>query len=120
MIDNIQKATEITEIQCTEGNWDYDSYMFGMANGMILVLATVKGEEPKFLSAPEVWGRDAEGSHRVKIGSVDDGRPCPTDLFLVHIEAHETDHYDYRARVKDWIEGDWEAALADLPPLEII
>ena len=47
-----------------------------------------------------------------------DTRPCHTDLFLLHIGVHEDDHYDYRERIKDWLEGDWDTALDGLPPME--
>lgn len=51
-------------------------------------------------------------------GNHGDGRPCNTDLFLVHVTEHEDDHWDLRERLKSWIEGDWDEALADLPPME--
>ena len=54
----IRDAAKITKVQCATGNWDYDSYMHGMANGMILVLATVKGDDPVFLKAPKKWLSD--------------------------------------------------------------
>jgi hypothetical protein len=46
---------KITDIQCSNGNWNYDPYMHGLANGMILSLATLLGEEPYFKRAPEKW-----------------------------------------------------------------
>jgi len=48
----IDQLEEIKKIQCTDGNWDYDSYMHGMANGLILALSMLKKEDPKFLDAP--------------------------------------------------------------------
>lgn len=46
-------------IQCESGNWDYDPYMHGMANGLIMALAWAEGDcDPKFLSAPEHWIKD--------------------------------------------------------------
>lgn len=53
----IQKLEEITKIQISDGNWNCNAYMLGMANGLILALATVRdddGEVP-FLSAPGEW-----------------------------------------------------------------
>lgn len=44
-MDERIKAVEIqVKIQCSNGNWNYSPYMHGMANGMICVLATMKGE----------------------------------------------------------------------------
>jgi hypothetical protein len=48
-------SRELLKIQCSSGNWDTDPYMHGMANGMILVISTVLGEDPEFLDAPERW-----------------------------------------------------------------
>lgn len=49
--------------------------------------------------------------------SLDDGRPYNTDQFLVHIIEHEDDLYGLRDRISDWLHGDWEAALDELPEL---
>ena len=52
---NIEAVENQVKIQCSNGNWNYDPYMHGMANGLICALATMKGEEPQYLSAPEKW-----------------------------------------------------------------
>jgi len=54
----IGSLRDCVKIQCSDGNWDYDSYMLGMANGMILSLALIEGKEPAYLSSPDVWGKD--------------------------------------------------------------
>lgn len=46
-----------------------------------------------------------------------DGRPCNTDLFLVHVKKYEDDHFDLEQRIDDWLHGDWNAALDGLPDL---
>ena len=51
----IKDLEEMTKVQCSDGNWNFNPYMFGMANGMILALATMKGEGPKYLDKPEKW-----------------------------------------------------------------
>lgn len=43
---------DIESIASAPGNWDYDGYMHGMANGIILARSIVLGHEPKFLEAP--------------------------------------------------------------------
>jgi len=53
--DRINSLEEITGIQCSDGNWNCDPYMHGMANGMILSLSTITGKEPEFLEAPSRW-----------------------------------------------------------------
>jgi len=46
-------------IQCSNGNWNYDPYMHGMANGMILIRGLLKGvDDIKFLEAPKKWLKD--------------------------------------------------------------
>ena len=43
---------EITALQCTDGNWDANDYMRGMANGMILAVATMEDKEPEYKDKP--------------------------------------------------------------------
>ncbi len=59
----IQTARRIikqcADIQCSPGNYDYDPYMHGMANGLLRALGIVNGQdEVDFLEAPEEWLRD--------------------------------------------------------------
>lgn len=59
----IAKDLEVLmEIQCRDGNWNYDPYMHGLANGLILAHATVLGIEPKFLDSPKEWLKDKPSS----------------------------------------------------------
>lgn len=51
----LEQAEKIHEIQGMPGNWNYDPYMHGMYNGMELIIATIKGTEPRFKEAPEIW-----------------------------------------------------------------
>lgn len=39
---------ELVEIQGRKGNYDCDTYMLGMFNGMELMLATIEGREPEY------------------------------------------------------------------------
>jgi hypothetical protein len=52
---SIHALTSVKNIQCTNGNWNYNGYMHGMANGLILAEAIIKGTSPEFLDAPEKW-----------------------------------------------------------------
>ena len=58
MSDFIDYLNDLIKIQCDNGNWNYDEYMHGLANGLILARAVFLDEEPKFLSAPDEWLRD--------------------------------------------------------------
>jgi hypothetical protein len=63
--DRLQEALKslkkLTVIQKSSGNWNYDAYMQGMANGMILAVNCFeKDKEPEFLEAPKVWLKDTD------------------------------------------------------------
>lgn len=51
----IADLENMVAIQSTPGNYNHDPYMHGYANGLILALATAKGEEAAFLPAPAKW-----------------------------------------------------------------
>jgi len=71
VVDDVRK---LTEVQCDNGNWNYDPYMHGMANGMILVLAMLEGKEPDYLKAPEEWLSDkGEGTPELACNVVEPG-----------------------------------------------
>lgn len=61
----INDLREITKIQCSDGNWNYDSYMYGMANGLILALSLFEGYTPEFLKKPKEWLCDNPGYHEL-------------------------------------------------------
>lgn len=46
---------DLVRIQCNTGNFDYDGYMHGMANGMLFAEAVLEGREPEYKEAPERW-----------------------------------------------------------------
>lgn len=54
----IQELQDIINVQCSDGNWNYDEYMHGLANGLILSMAIMADVNPVFLEAPEVWLKD--------------------------------------------------------------
>lgn len=57
----IAELENLSILQCSEGNWNYDPYSHGIANGIILALATLKSEEPIFLEPPEEWLNETYG-----------------------------------------------------------
>lgn len=50
-----KELQKLIDVQCSDGNWNYDSYMHGMANGMILSLGVIEDVDPNFLEAPKKW-----------------------------------------------------------------
>ena len=57
---NITGLEDIIKVQCSNGNWNYDPYMHGLANGLLLARHTILGvkEEIGFLDAPDKWLKD--------------------------------------------------------------
>lgn len=56
-LDDLQS---VIDIQCSNGNWNYDEYMFGLANGLILAQACILGKEANFMEAPKGFIKDRE------------------------------------------------------------
>ena len=54
-LDDIKSCLKI---QKTNGNWDHDTYMLGMYNGMELIACIVEDREPKFKKAPKRWSNE--------------------------------------------------------------
>ena len=55
---SVDDLRDLVKMQCSNGNWDYDEYMHGMANGMLLALSLFEVGNVEFFEAPEVWGKD--------------------------------------------------------------
>lgn len=51
---------DMLAVQCADGNWNYDPYMHGLANGLLMAKSIFTKEEPDFLEAPETWKKDVE------------------------------------------------------------
>lgn len=51
----INAIKDVLEVQLQSGNWNFDPYMHGMTNGLILALALIEDKEPEFKEAPERW-----------------------------------------------------------------
>lgn len=60
MLQALQALKDMTQVQCSDGTWNYDPYMQGMANGMIFALSIFEGGEPKYLDAPDAWLKDID------------------------------------------------------------
>lgn len=57
---SVADLKDLAIVQLQDGNWNYDEYMHGMANGMILSLHTVNDlpGSPNFLTRPEKYLAD--------------------------------------------------------------
>jgi hypothetical protein len=56
--NSLKTLREMKDVQCSDGNWNYDPYMHGMANGMIFAISLFDGKRPEYLEAPEQWLKD--------------------------------------------------------------
>ena len=60
MMKGIEVLREQVKIARSDGNWNYDPYLHGMANGLVCALATMEGKTPEYLNAPSVWMRNIQ------------------------------------------------------------
>ena len=56
--NDIQTLRVMTQVQCDDGNWNYDPYIHGMANGLIFALSIFDKNEPNYLEALKEWLAD--------------------------------------------------------------
>ena len=47
-------ANEMLELQGQNGNYNYDSYMLGLYNGMEYIISLLEVREPKFIDGKEI------------------------------------------------------------------
>ena len=47
-------ANEMLELQGKNGNYNYDSYMLGLYNGMEYIVSLLEVREPKFIDGKEI------------------------------------------------------------------
>ena len=59
------KLEKLVKIQSEKGMWDYDEYMHGMVNGLILAEHTIAGRDgvPNYKDAPATWGYDKQDAN---------------------------------------------------------
>jgi len=56
MKNKLDQLQEISDIQSSDDIWNFDPYMHGLANGLILALSILKDHNPEFLTSPsETW-----------------------------------------------------------------
>lgn len=62
----LEQLEGMIKLQISDGNWNYDEYMHGLANGMILahhIIASKEGS-PVFKTAPGQWLRDLKSTRK--------------------------------------------------------
>ena len=51
----VKEAEKLVKMQGAEGNWNYDSYMHGLFNGMEMITAMVSNRDLALRDAPKEW-----------------------------------------------------------------
>ena len=51
---SMEIANEMLELQGRDGNYNYDSYMLGLYNGMEYIISLLEVREPKFINGKEI------------------------------------------------------------------
>ena len=64
MDEKLVRLKDLTLIQTSYGNWNYNEYMRGMANGMILAVAIMEDKEPKYFDEPDKYECEENGERR--------------------------------------------------------
>ena len=57
----MNKLDGVVAVACADGNWNYNEYSRGFANGLILARSILIGEEPEFMDSPDEWLKDRPG-----------------------------------------------------------
>ena len=69
-IEHIKGNIEsVIKVQASNGNYDCNEYMWGLANGLILALSIVTGQMPEYLDKPERWLDDLPKPELVEVVS---------------------------------------------------
>ena len=64
----IRAITNVRKVHTCPGNWDYNSYMHGMANGLILAESFFRScARPEFLDAPDMWGENRKACAELSV-----------------------------------------------------
>ena len=63
----INSLRKLVQIQCAEDTVDQDEYMRGMANGLMLALSVLTGQEPDFVEAPNTSYQDRVRAERAEL-----------------------------------------------------
>lgn len=68
LVEGREELDNIIDISSSNGNWNYDAYMHGMANGLLLGRHVAFDEEgtPEFHEAPDKWLADCSFESQVE------------------------------------------------------
>lgn len=70
-VERLKQLYNAMKIQLQDGNWNYDPYMLGYANGLILSFCIMAGGEPVFKDAPDKFLVDMEPNPQLPTVHID-------------------------------------------------
>lgn len=83
LLDKKKQVEDACKVQCQDGNWNASEYMRGMANGLLLAQAILRGEEPEYLDQPK--GEPAKTIITLTVGQLSARYELPSSLGLPEI-----------------------------------
>ncbi|MFG6500194.1 hypothetical protein [Sulfitobacter sp. 1A15106] len=102
-------------ITMTYTNWRGETAVREVAPfGDLVWRATEHHPKPQWIMT--AWCKDKQAYRDFALADcvfdgASDGRPMPTDLFLVKLGKACDDHYDRSEAIKHWLEGAWDEAM---------
>ena len=60
LIERLECLKLMIETMKISGNWDFNSYMHGLTNGLILSVSVMEATKPEILEKPETWLEDLQ------------------------------------------------------------
>lgn len=65
----VKSLNDLIKIQHSNGNWDYDEYIYGMLNGLICAKSVLTGEDAKYPARPKKWLKDRKVKSKPKVAN---------------------------------------------------
>lgn len=98
MRERLVRMRELLKIQGAKGNWDYDSYMLGMFNGMELMMCTAEDREPKFRTA-HFYGPI---SKELREGAIEDKLDDLAEEAMTFVRRYKTFEEHIPTDISEW------------------
>ena len=78
-------ANEMLELQGRNGNYNYDSYMLGLYNGMEYIIALFETREPNYISGKDVKFTNNKTQQKEFINFLEDNYKETQDIWYIKI-----------------------------------
>lgn len=85
---------DIIKVQCSDGNWNYDPYMQGMANGLLCAMSVLTSEDVEYLSAPAKWLKDKPSLESPTLAEPEGIAPVTTEIMKGLLASEGVNDYE--------------------------